>query len=62
MIGYVAEYQTADDAADEEGRLRRGAEEGLVADPLELANGARWSRSLTHRSVSARMGDLTDSK
>jgi len=45
MIGYVAEYQTADDAADEEGRLRRGAEEGLVANPLELANEkwrARW--------------------
>lgn len=36
MIGYVAEYEAADDAADEEGRLGRGAEEGVVADPLQL--------------------------
>lgn len=37
MIGYVAEYKTADDAADEEGRLGRGTEKSLVANPFELA-------------------------
>lgn len=37
MISYVAEYEAADDAADEEGRLSRGAQECLVADPFELS-------------------------
>jgi len=36
VIGYVAEYQTADNAADEESRLGRETEESLVANPFEL--------------------------
>lgn len=36
MIGYVAEYQTADNTAGEEGRLSRRTEKRLVANPLEL--------------------------
>lgn len=42
MIGYVAENQAADDAADEEGRLSRGTEESLVANPFELTKGIRY--------------------
>jgi len=37
VISYVAEYQSTDDAANEEGRLGRGTEESLVANPFELA-------------------------
>ena len=36
MVGYVAEDETADDAADEEGRLGRRAEVSVVAHPFEL--------------------------
>jgi hypothetical protein len=54
MIGDVAEYQTADDAADEEGRLRRGAEVGLVANPLELAR-TEIARSLRVSQLSGRI-------
>lgn len=42
VIGYVAENQAADDAADEEGRLSRGTEESLVANPFELTKGIRY--------------------
>lgn len=37
VIGYVAEYQATDNTADEEGRLGRGTEKSLVANPFELA-------------------------